>query len=155
MQTKSKSEINATQTADHISNTLSTIGMIMSQYDLHKVELTLLTGEAFLCEKVPPVVYSAAPTACQPKIDAIPVEVKSDLIEIKSDMVGTIYLAPSPSDAPYISIGSQIKEGQTIFIIDAMKVMNHFKSPRAGTVKEILVQNEQVVEYGQVLVRIA
>jgi len=82
-------------------------------------------------------------------------EIKSsNYKEVKSNMVGTLYTAPSPTEEPYIRIGSTVKEGQTIFIIEAMKVMSHFKSPHAGVVKEILVHNEETVEYGQVLVRI-
>ena len=80
--------------------------------------------------------------------------VSSSLTDIKSDSVGTIYLATSPNDTPYIMIGTRIEPGQTLFIIEAMKVMNHFKSPCGGIVKEILVRNEQVVEYGQVLARV-
>jgi acetyl-CoA carboxylase biotin carboxyl carrier protein len=83
-----------------------------------------------------------------------PNKVETEVTEIKSDMVGTIYLSSSPADSPYIHIGSKVTKGQTIFIIEAMKVMNHFKATHDGTVKEILVRNEQVVEYGQPLVRL-
>ena len=74
--------------------------------------------------------------------------------EVKSTMVGTLYTSSSPTEEPYISVGSTVKEGQTIFIIEAMKVMSHFKSPHSGVVKEILVHNEETVEYGKVLVRL-
>jgi acetyl-CoA carboxylase biotin carboxyl carrier protein len=83
-----------------------------------------------------------------------PAEQPSKYNEIKSNMVGTIYTSPSPTEPPYISVGSAVKEGQTIFIIEAMKVMTHFKSPCSGIVKEILVHNEETVEYGKVLARV-
>jgi acetyl-CoA carboxylase biotin carboxyl carrier protein len=79
---------------------------------------------------------------------------QNSLTEIRSDSVGTIYLSPSPTENPYIMVGSRIVAGQTLFIIEAMKVMNHFKSPCNGVVKAILVRNEQVIEYGQVLVKV-
>lgn len=77
-----------------------------------------------------------------------------NLTEVRSDSVGTIYLSSSPAENPYVMVGSRIVVGQTLFIIEAMKVMNHFKSPCNGVVKEILVRNEQVVEYGQVLIKV-
>jgi acetyl-CoA carboxylase biotin carboxyl carrier protein len=71
---------------------------------------------------------------------------------IKSPMVGTIYLAPQPDVAPFIKLGDQVREGQTLLIIEAMKVMNQIPSPRAGRVAQILVADGAPVEYGQPLV---
>jgi acetyl-CoA carboxylase biotin carboxyl carrier protein len=70
---------------------------------------------------------------------------------LKSPMVGTVYLASSPSAAPFIEIGTKVKEGQTVLIIEAMKTMNQIPSPRAGTVTRILVENGQPVEYGEAM----
>jgi acetyl-CoA carboxylase biotin carboxyl carrier protein len=67
-------------------------------------------------------------------------------------MVGTIYRAAEPGAPPFIEVGSQVTEGQTLLIIEAMKTMNHIPAPRAGTVKAILVENEQPVEFGEPLV---
>ena len=70
---------------------------------------------------------------------------------VKSPMVGTIYLASSPEDKPFISIGQSIKEGDQLFIIEAMKTMNPVKSPFSGVVKQINIKNETPVEYDEVL----
>ncbi|MFN3577685.1 MAG: acetyl-CoA carboxylase biotin carboxyl carrier protein [Tabrizicola sp.] len=67
---------------------------------------------------------------------------------VTSPMVGTVYLAPEPGAAPFVTVGSQVTEGQTVLIIEAMKTMNHIPAPRAGTVKRILVEDGHPVEYG-------
>jgi acetyl-CoA carboxylase biotin carboxyl carrier protein len=67
-------------------------------------------------------------------------------------MVGTAYSAPSPDAKPFIEVGQQVREGQTLLIIEAMKTMNQIPSPRAGTVTEILFEDAQPVEYGEPLV---
>lgn len=67
---------------------------------------------------------------------------------VSSPMVGTVYLSPEPGADPFIAIGTQVKEGQTVLIIEAMKTMNHIPAPRAGTVKRILVEDGSPVEYG-------
>ena len=71
---------------------------------------------------------------------------------VKSPMVGTIYLASSPEAKPFISVGQTIKEGDQLFIIEAMKTMNPVKSPYAGVVKDIIVKNEMSVEFDEALV---
>jgi len=70
---------------------------------------------------------------------------------VKSPMVGTIYLASSPEDKPFISVGQSIKEGDQLFIIEAMKTMNPVKSPYSGVIKQIIIKNETPVEYDEVL----
>ncbi|MFN7177288.1 MAG: acetyl-CoA carboxylase biotin carboxyl carrier protein, partial [Thermaurantiacus sp.] len=71
---------------------------------------------------------------------------------VASPMVGTAYLAPEPGAPDFISVGSTVKEGQTLLIVEAMKVMNPIPAPKAGVVRSILVENEQPVEYDQPLV---
>jgi len=71
---------------------------------------------------------------------------------VKSPMVGTAYLTPEPGAAPFITEGAQVKPGDTLLIIEAMKVMNPITAPRAGTVRKICVQSEQPVEYDTPLV---
>jgi len=71
---------------------------------------------------------------------------------VTSPMVGTIYLAPQPDVDAFIKVGDQVTQGQTLLIIEAMKVMNQIPAPQAGVVKEIAVQNAQPVEFGDVLV---
>ena len=71
---------------------------------------------------------------------------------VKSPMVGTAYRSPEPGSAPFIEIGTRVVQGQTLLIIEAMKTMNHIPAPKAGTVKEVLVENGQPVEFGEPLV---
>ena len=78
----------------------------------------------------------------------------SNLIEIKSPMVGTYYRAPEPGAEPYVIVGSRVSAGQTLCIIEAMKIMNEIESEVAGTVREIVVDDAQPVEFGQVLFRV-
>ena len=70
---------------------------------------------------------------------------------VKSPMVGTAYHSPSPDAAPFVQVGSQVKAGQTIMIIEAMKTMNQIPAPHAGTVKQILVGNGEPVEFDEPL----
>jgi acetyl-CoA carboxylase biotin carboxyl carrier protein len=71
---------------------------------------------------------------------------------VTSPMVGTCYTSPEPGAAAFVSVGSAVKEGQTLFIIEAMKVMNPIPAPRGGVVKHVFVNNEQPVEFGEPLV---
>ena len=71
---------------------------------------------------------------------------------VTSPMVGTIYMQAEPGAAPFISVGAQVTEGDTLLIVEAMKTMNHIPAPRAGTVKRILVEDGGAVEYGAPLV---
>jgi len=73
-------------------------------------------------------------------------------IRVKSPIIGTVYLAPEPGAKQFIKVGDKIKKGQTIMIVEAMKTMNHVPSTNDGTVKEILVNDGQPVEFGQSLV---
>lgn len=70
---------------------------------------------------------------------------------IKSPMVGTVYVAPEPGAAPYVKVGDTVSEGDTLVIIEAMKVMNPIRASRSGRVSRMLVENGSPVEYGQVL----
>jgi acetyl-CoA carboxylase biotin carboxyl carrier protein len=78
----------------------------------------------------------------------------ANLIEIKSPMVGTFYRAPEPGAEPYVKGGARIAPGQTLCIIEAMKIMNELESEVSGTIREILVDDAQPVEFGQVLFRV-
>ena len=70
---------------------------------------------------------------------------------VSAPMVGTLYLAPSPEAKPFIQVGSKVKEGEQLFIIEAMKTMNPVRSPFSGEVKKILVKNKTPVEFGETL----
>ena len=86
--------------------------------------------------------------------DNIENDYKNDPRAIKSPMVGTVYLQPEPGANKFVDIGSQIKSGQTLLIIEAMKTMNPIESSLQGKVLKILVENEQAVEFGQPLMLI-
>ena len=98
----------------------------------------------------------AAPAAPAPQAQAAPQPAPDsgpDLTNaVPSPMVGTVYLAPEPGANDFIKVGDNVKEGQTLLIVEAMKVMNPIISPRSGTVRQILVDNAQPVEFDQPLV---
>lgn len=97
---------------------------------------------------VPP---AAAPSTAAP---VEPVAAASHLVDIKSPMVGTFYRSPAPEAPPYVEIGAHVSKGQTLCILEAMKLMNELESEVDGVVREVLVDNADPVEYGQVLFRI-
>lgn len=103
-----------------------------------------------------PVAMAAAPalTAAAPAAAAAPSESVRPADQagaIKSPMVGTVYLAPEPGAAQFVRPGDKVRQGQTLMIIEAMKVMNPIPAPRAGTLVELAVQNGEPVEFGQLL----
>ncbi|HEY2377500.1 MAG TPA: acetyl-CoA carboxylase biotin carboxyl carrier protein [Gemmatimonadaceae bacterium] len=79
---------------------------------------------------------------------------KTQLLEVKSPMVGTFYQSPEPGAKNYVAVGDRVAKGQILCIIEAMKIMNEIESEYAGVLREIAVQDAQPVEYGQVLYRI-
>jgi acetyl-CoA carboxylase biotin carboxyl carrier protein len=78
----------------------------------------------------------------------------SNLVDVKSPMVGTFYRAPAPDAPPYVELGSQVNRGQTLCILEAMKLMNELECEVDGVVREILVEDADPVEFGQVLFRV-
>ena len=102
-------------------------------------------------------VTTAAPVAAAaaaPAAAAVPVvaDAAKHPGMVPSPMVGTAYFAPQPGAKPFIDVGSKVKAGDTLLIIEAMKTMNQIPSPRAGTVTQILIEDGQPVEYGEPLV---
>ena len=81
-------------------------------------------------------------------------EVSSNLVEVSAPIVGTFYEAPSPDAPKFVEVGDKVESGKVLCIIEAMKLMNEIEAEVSGTVKEILVNNEDPVEYGQALFRI-
>jgi acetyl-CoA carboxylase biotin carboxyl carrier protein len=111
---------------------------------------------------VAPVTPVVMPAAVAPAAAAAPpgeegatrAPVAPHLKEIRSPMVGTFYKAPEPGAEPYIKVGNRVTPGQTVCIIEAMKIMNEIEAEIAGTVREISVEDGQPVEFGQVLFRV-
>jgi acetyl-CoA carboxylase biotin carboxyl carrier protein len=97
-----------------------------------------------------PAVTVAVPASAP----AAPVPAAEIAGAVKSPMVGTVYLAPQPGAAAFVSVGDTVREGQVLLIIEAMKVMNQIHAQRAGRVKQILVADGDPVEYGQPLMAI-
>ena len=106
-------------------------------------------ASAPVAETVPQAAPTAAPEVAPE--DPVPAA-EGDVVE--SPLVGVAYLAAGPDKPAFVSVGDQVKKGQTLMIIEAMKVMNEVPAPKDGLVTEILVQNEEMVEFGKGLVRI-
>jgi acetyl-CoA carboxylase biotin carboxyl carrier protein len=94
---------------------------------------------------------AAAPAAAAPVAAAAAAPAAVSANALTSPMVGTAYVAPEPGAAPFVRVGDQVKAGQTVLIIEAMKVMNPIKAPKGGTVTQLFVADAQPVEYGEVL----
>ena len=104
---------------------------------------------AFAAPAVAPAATPLAP-ASTPAADSA--DFASHPGAVTSPMVGTVYVAPEPDAPSFINIGGTVKKGQTLLIVEAMKVMNPITAPKDGTVKQIFVQNAQPVEFGEALV---
>ena len=93
-----------------------------------------------------PAPQAAAAAAAAPAAPVVPADA------VKSPLVGTVFLSPEPGAAPFISSGQAVKEGDTLMIIEAMKVMNPITAPKSGTIKQVMVSDAQPVEFDQPLV---
>jgi len=121
--------------------------------------VTLSAGLAGCPGTVPPSALMPASTAPDPREAAEPevreeAEHDGNLAEITSPMVGTFYRAPAPDAPPYVEVGARVAKGQTLCILEAMKLMNELEAEVSGTIREICVENAEPVEFGQVLFRI-
>ncbi|WP_305969499.1 biotin/lipoyl-containing protein, partial [Mameliella sp. MMSF_3537] len=96
-----------------------------------------------------PAPAAAAPAAAA---EVMPEDPAAHPGAVTSPMVGTVYMQPEPGADSFIAVGTSVKEGDTLLIVEAMKTMNHIPAPRAGTVKRILVEDGAPVEYGAPLV---
>ena len=98
-----------------------------------------------------PAPAAAAPVAAAPVAAAEPAAPKLNGFVAKSPMVGTFYRTPAPGSPAFVEVGKTVKEGDTICIVEAMKMMNHITAEKAGVIESILVENGQPVEYDQPL----
>lgn len=126
---------------------LSEIEIERSGLRLRVAKSTAVTMSAPAMTAVPQVAASAATAAGGPAAK----DPSSHPGAVKSPMVGTVYRSPEPSSPPLVEVGATVTEGQTVLIIEAMKTMNHIKASKSGKVREILVENEQPVEFGEAL----
>jgi acetyl-CoA carboxylase biotin carboxyl carrier protein len=146
---------------------LKTLIDLVSESNVSELEITeaegkvrIVKGGGVIQQVVAPAVPMAGPaapthaapalaTAAAPGAAAAPAAPTGHMV--KSPMVGTFYRAASPGAKPFIEVGSQVKEGDTVCIIEAMKILNEIEADKAGTITQILVENGQAVEYGQPL----
>ena len=142
---------------------LKTLIDLVSESNVSELEITEAEGKVRIVKGGGAVVHQAAPAVmAAPALAAAPVaapaaaaavpvaEVPSGHI-VKSPMVGTFYRSSSPGAKPFVEIGTSVKEGETICIIEAMKILNEIETDKSGTITKILCENGQAVEYGQPL----
>ena len=137
-----------------LADILDEAGLAELEYetDYVSVRLSRITGQPAA------VAPAAAPAPASPVAAAAPAsdtsggDAASQPGAVVSPMVGTVYTAPEPGADDFVSLGTVVKRGQTLLIVEAMKVMNPITAPAAGTVSQILVQNAQPVEFGEALV---
>ena len=115
-----------------------------------KVKIVKSGGAGVVYASPVPVATAAAPTAPAPAAAAAPAEITGHFV--KSPMVGTFYRSPSPGAKAFVEVGDTVKSGDTICIIEAMKLLNEIECDKDGVIKAILVDNGQPVEYGEPLV---
>jgi acetyl-CoA carboxylase biotin carboxyl carrier protein len=144
---------------------LKTLIDLVSESNVSELEITEAEGKVRIVKSAPvgmaaPVSYTMAPAAPMAAAMAAPLPVEPVSAAapaepvghtVKSPMVGTFYRASSPGAKSFVEIGDTIKEGETICIVEAMKILNEIEADKTGTVTAILVQNGQAVEYGQPL----
>jgi len=142
---------------------LKTLIDLVSESNVSELEITEAEGKVRIVKGGPAMAYVAAP-AMQPAgavaapapaaALAAPVAAAPEVAKghtVKSPMVGTFYRASAPGAKSFVEVGSQVKEGETICIIEAMKILNEIEADKGGTITQILCENGQAVEYGQPL----
>jgi len=139
---------------------LKTLIDLVSESNVSELEITEAEGKVRIVKFMgaapvvmqAPAMVAAAPAPVVAAVAtpaAAPAEAAGHAV--KSPMVGTFYRAANPNSPPFVDVGSQVKEGDTLCIVEAMKLMNEIESDKTGTVKAVLVENGQPVEYGQPL----
>ena len=141
---------------------LKTLIDLVSESNVSELEITEAEGKVRIVKSSgAPVIMqqAAAPAAVAPTSNApfqsAPLAVAAEVIEtghaVKSPMVGTFYRSSSPGAKSFVEVGSVVREGETVCIIEAMKILNEIEADKSGTITKILTENGQAVEYGQPL----
>jgi acetyl-CoA carboxylase biotin carboxyl carrier protein len=134
---------------ESLLRTLEVGGASEFEYEDEKIRLKIAMPRGVVAPAVS--VRSAALIAAEAKASEAPPAVDAGLIAVTSPFVGTFYRAASPESANFVEVGSTVRKGQTLCIVEAMKLMNEIECEHAGVVAEILVENGKSVEYGQKL----
>jgi acetyl-CoA carboxylase biotin carboxyl carrier protein len=129
-----------------LSDLLAETGLTEIEIEQNGARIRVARAGALAAIAAAPGNVAPAPVAAMPVSQAGP-----PAGAVTSPMVGTVYTASEPGNPPFVQVGQQIKEGDTLFIVEAMKTMNPIPAPRGGTVKEICVENGAPVEFGQTL----
>ncbi len=126
---------------------------LMIESDLQAIEVK--EGDQSISLTRPTPVYAAAPVAAAPAASApaAPAAKTPRGAVETSPMVGVFYAAPSPGEAPFVNVGQTVSAGETLGIIEAMKIMNPIEATKSGVIEEILVKNGEVIQFGQPLFR--
>lgn len=118
------------------------------QYEENGVKLSLSKGKgSTVVKEYVNENYSASKVEDTVMVETIDCDTKT----VKSPLVGTVYMAPAEGEEPFVSVGDSVKKGQVLAIVEAMKLMNEIESEYDGVIKEICVNNEEAVEFGQTL----
>ncbi len=130
---------------------------LLTEKDLSEIEVEdddrrIVVKRKLSAAPAPAYVAAAPAVPAAPAAAPAPTAAAAPVDAVKSPMVGTVYLSAEPGAAPFVAAGAQVNAGDTLLIIEAMKVMNPIAAPKAGTVKQILVQDAQPVEFDQPLV---
>ena len=149
---KSTSTRSETKLVQELADILDQAGLAELEYETEAVAIRLSrvsnTAPAVAMAAAPAASVSAASVPAEPAAPANPADHQGAVI---SPMVGTVYTAPEPGAAEFVTEGDMVKAGQTLFIVEAMKVMNPITAPAAGKVTKIFVQNAQPIEFGEAL----
>ena len=152
---KTTSASSETELVQELADILDKSGLAELEYETDAVAIRLsrVIGATPVAAAVPTVPAPAAAAPAPPTpIELSASENPADLEgAVTSPMVGTVYTAPEPGAAEFVSEGDTVKAGQTLFIVEAMKVMNPITAPTAGKVTKIFIQNAQPIEFGQAL----
>ncbi|HAT08787.1 MAG TPA: acetyl-CoA carboxylase biotin carboxyl carrier protein [Rhodobiaceae bacterium] len=143
----------SSKTIKELAELLSETGLTEIEIETGDMRIKVARQGTAVSAVAPQVAAASAPAEAEldPK-EGAPTQTPADHPGgVKSPMVGTAYLAPEPGSANFVKVGDTVNEGQTILIVEAMKTMNPISATRAGTVTQILVRNEQPVEFDEVL----